>query len=245
MNLNHLKERGLQIAGSLVKANFVEVRPDNRQLLLKERLIAFIGGKALSTKEISDVSRIYVTRDGICVEHDIFGTLAIRPERVVFTTSESTIHFGVDLLVDKQRNEMLAKLGNAAVSAIAGALLLAITQGMFGAGLLGSGAMAAAGASFTYGTAPRLNCIGDDQNLAFPSFASLAKSPRAQELLLANHGKLSIGLMTEDKAVVVSADSLSFENLLQIKDTLSTLAMSLRESISHSPDENDTNAQPL
>ena len=44
MNLKNLKERGLQFAGSLVKDKFVEVRPKERQLLLKEGLIAFIEG---------------------------------------------------------------------------------------------------------------------------------------------------------------------------------------------------------
>lgn len=242
MNFKNLRERGFQLAGSLAKDKVVEVRPKDRQLLLKEGLIAFVGRKALSIHGISDVSRIYVTRDGICLEHDIFGTLAIRPDRVVFTRSESTIYFGVALLVDRQRNEMLEKLGSAAVSAIAGGILLVLTHGMFGTGLIGEGAMTAAGASFTYGTAPRLNCIGNDQSFALPSFASVAKTSRAQEVLLAHRGMISLALTTEDKAVVVSADALSFEDLLQFKDTISTLAMSLRETLNHSPDTNPTNA---
>ena len=242
MNLKSFKEHGLQIAGSFVKAQLVEVRSKDHQLLLKEGLIAVIGYKALSSQKISDVSRIFVTCDGICLEHDIFGTIAIRPDRVMFTTSESTIYFGVDLLVDKQRNEMLEKLGGALVSAIAGGLLLAITDGLFGGGYVLKGVLIAGEASFTYGTAPRFKCIGDDQSIALPSFASVAKSTRAQELLLAHHGTLSLELTSEDKAVVVSADSMKVENLVKFKDTLSKIPKSLRETFNHSLDVNPTKA---
>jgi hypothetical protein len=230
MSFDKLKGLAQGIVGSAISKNIIEVSSEDRQLLVKEPLIAFVMRRLLAARNIQGVENIYVSTDGICVDHKQIGIFAIKLTSICQTAKGIEFRFNVVMLLDRRRDALFDDFISGIVKSALGGVALVVTHGFFGGTLLSSGVASAA-----YATAsnillddPKFLGNGQTHFVAYPDTTTRSSVVG----VIPENSSIQYAVDSRKGEIAVGLSSVSAANIATIKSNISGIYKQVIEGIS-------------
>lgn len=227
MSLRNLLKVGINIASVATNSMIIELDHAEKEILLKEWFLSKILLKSLHKKGLTDIKSLSIKPNGINLDHDIFGIIAIAPKNINFNHSESVIFFDVILIEDKLKNELNKAKLNAAIQGVVGGVLAYCSFGFAGGSLMVDAVKEISVAHTNYVTSEKCSFLGLNQKFSIPSPTVLDPSTRLNKFLEENGGELRVDLIIRSKQLAISARTLSMKQLEDIKQNMISLGKDL------------------
>lgn len=204
MALSGFLKVGMQIAAATAKASFFEFDEQAGSLVIKSWLVERLVVRALKKNNIKNIVRVFITSDGINIDHSDIGIICITPRMIVLNNKESILYFDSRLAFDRQKQKLDNALLASTVGVVTGGFLQLMTFGFVGGGLQFQSESEILRAAIEYQNRKQINGLGNNLSFSMPPLATLDPKNIIQDEIEKNGGSITLTLTPKEKSIAMS-----------------------------------------